>query len=236
MVRQPLERVTLIDRLVDQLEQQIIAGEYPEGFQLPGEDTLAAEFGVSRPVVREGLSRLRERGYIDTVSGKGTFVRLPNVDHLSKALLRHIRIGSREGYSVANLYEARFAIELTTTRLAAERADQDDIAALKRRLQEMRDCHGDAAKYTAADLGFHIDVATAAKNPFLSILLAPLVDVIVRGIFQSSNTSTEAVAMGIRAHDEVLGRIEARDPVGAANAMVAHLKESREVFPKDVLA
>jgi len=236
MPRQPLERVTLIDSLVEQLEKRIMSGEYSSGSRLPGEDALADYFAVSRPVIREGLSRLRERGYVETVSGKGTFVRLPDVDHLSDQLLRHIRIGSREGYSVANLYEARTTIESTAARLAATRADELDIAALNRRLEEMRRCQGDPRSYTAADVGFHIDVANAAKNPFLAILLAPLTKVIVRGILESSNTSAKAVTIGIRAHEKVLQRIADHDPTGAEEAMIAHLADSRRIFPKEVLA
>jgi DNA-binding FadR family transcriptional regulator len=236
MPRQPLTRVTLIDSVVHELEKQILSGEYPSGTRLPGEETLAGEFGVSRPVIREGLSRLRERGYLDTVNGRGTFVRLPDVDDLSNAILRHLRIGSRDGYSVDSLYEARTAIEATAARLAAERADSDDVGALRAGLADMRRHRDDPASYTAADVGFHVDVARAARNPFLTALLVPLAKVIVRGVFTSSNSRPDGVALGIRAHGRLLKRIEAHDPDGAAEAMTAHLKESRRVFPDEVLA
>ncbi|MET0694204.1 MAG: FadR/GntR family transcriptional regulator [Propionibacteriaceae bacterium] len=235
MTQQPLERVSLIDSLVDRLEAQIVAKDYPVGSRLPGEEELAVQFGVSRPVVREGLSRLRERGYLETVNGRGTFIRHPGAEHLADSLLRQIRVGNTEDYSVDNLYEARGAIELTTTRLAALRADAGDIARLRVHLEDMVRYSDDPSRYTTADVGFHVDVAKAARNPFLSALLQPLAKIIIEGILESSQTRPEAVDDGIRMHTEVLRCIEARDSDGAARAMELHLHDSRRAFPGELL-
>lgn len=236
MAAQKLPRTTLIDALVGRLEQQIMSGEYPDGARLPGEEALATEFGVSRPVVREGLSRLRERGFLETLNGRGTFVRLPTVDDLTTTLLRHIRLGAPDTYSVDRLYEARTAIESTTAHLAATRADEGDLTELEEHLDAMRASRHDPAAYTAADLGFHIAIANAARNPFLGMLLGPLAKVIVQGIFASSHTNQDATAAGIRGHGRILRRIEDRDAEGAAAEMTRHLAESRRMFPAEVLS
>lgn len=233
--QQPLERVSLIDSLVDRLESQIVSKEYPSGSRLPGEEVLATQFGVSRPVVREGLSRLRERGYLETISGKGTFVRHPDVEHLSASLMRQLRVGADEGYTVDSLYEARMAIEVTTARLAAQRASADDVARLRGHLEAMRANRNNPTGYTSADVGFHIDVANAARNPFLSALLRPLARVIVEGMLESSHTSPSAVEDGIRLHTAVLARIEVGDADGAAETMRTHLLDSRQAFPDAIV-
>lgn len=235
MTQRPLERISLIDSLVERLEAQIVAKDFPVGSRLPGEEELATQFGVSRPVVREGLSRLRERGYLETVNGRGTFIRHPGADHLAASLLRQIRIGSQEGYNVDNLYEARGAIELTTTRLAAARADQGDIARLRTHLADMVRFKDDPAAYTSADVSFHIEVANASRNPFLGALLQPLAKIIIEGILESSQTRPEAVEDGIRMHTEVLRCIEEGDQEGASRAMDLHLQDSRRSFPGGVL-
>lgn len=230
-----LERVSLIDSLVGQLEAQIVSREYPVGMRLPGEEELATQFGVSRPVVRESLSRLRERGYLETINGRGTFVRHPDADDLSASLLRQIQIASHEGYTVDNLYEARLAMEVTTVRLAAERASSEDITKLREHLAAMVRNRDNPEAFTAADVSFHLDLATAARNPFLSALIQPLVRIIIEGVLGSSLVP-ESVEDGIRVHTELLAHVENRDPQGAAAAMRRHLSDSRRAFPDEVLS
>jgi len=230
-----IERVSLIDTLVGELESQIISGAYSTGSRLPGEEDLAAQFGVSRPVVREGLSRLRERGYLETVNGRGTFIRRPDAEHLSASLLRQLRVGADEGYTVESLYEARTAIETTTAGLAATRAGERHLQRLGQLLVDMETHRGDASGYTAADLGFHIEVARAAANPFLAALLQPLATLIIEGMLESSQTSPRAVDDGIRLHRVILGCIDAGDAHGAADAMRRHMADSRRAFPDAVL-
>src|SRR5260370_40326816 len=64
-------------RLADQLAQRIATlidrGEFAEGGRLPAESELADRFGVSRPVIREALSRLRVIGMIVSRRGSGRY-------------------------------------------------------------------------------------------------------------------------------------------------------------------
>jgi GntR family transcriptional regulator len=66
------------------LKQQIIAGMYPVGSQLPTEDVLCARFSVSRYTVREALRRLREDNLVTSRQGAGTIV-VPRVASSSYA-------------------------------------------------------------------------------------------------------------------------------------------------------
>jgi GntR family transcriptional regulator, transcriptional repressor for pyruvate dehydrogenase complex len=222
---QPLQRLTLFESLAAQIEEWILSGQLEAGAKFPSEETLRRQFGVSRPVVREALARLRERGLIETVNGSGTFVKHPDADHLTDAMVRHLRIASGDIGSVAKVYEARIAIETATARLAAVRATEHDLEQIAARLEAMRSEQADVRRWTAADLGFHLAVAGASHNPFLSTLLAPLVKVIERGIIESFR-SRAAVEAGLRAHSAVWERIRARDEAGAENAMREHLADS----------
>ena len=113
-------------------------GQLEAGAKLPSEDSLSRQFGVSRPVVREALAQFRERGLIETMTGSGTFVKLPDAGHLTDAVLRHLRVAAGGSESIAKVYEARLAIESTTARLAAERATEHDLAQIEARLETMR--------------------------------------------------------------------------------------------------
>jgi GntR family transcriptional repressor for pyruvate dehydrogenase complex len=181
--------------------------------------------------VREALARLRAQGLIETVNGSGTFVKHPDADHLTDALVRHLRVATGDTESIHKVYEARLAIETTAARLAATRATDHDREEIAARLADMRAQRGDAARWTAADLGFHLAVARASHNPFLSTLLEPLVKVIERAIIESFS-SRAAVAAGLRAHEQLWQAIDACDADGAGQAMRDHLLDSERRFSR----
>ena len=149
----------------------------------------------------------------------------PDADHLTEAVLRHLRVAAGQTESIAKVYEARLAIESTTARLAAERATEQDLSVIETRLETMRSAARDVQEWTAADLGFHVAVAEASHNPFLATLLAPLVKVIEQGIVESFK-SRAAVRAGLGAHERISECIHDRDAAGAEQAMREHLEDS----------
>jgi GntR family transcriptional regulator, arabinose operon transcriptional repressor len=64
-------------RISGEIAARIQSGQYPTGAKLPSEPRLADEFGVSRGTLRQALASLRLGGYLDSVQGRGTFVRGP---------------------------------------------------------------------------------------------------------------------------------------------------------------
>src|SRR4051812_25741517 len=64
----------LSDRVADALRKRILGGALAISDQLPSENAMAAEFGVSRAVVREAVSRLKSEGLLYARQGKGIFV------------------------------------------------------------------------------------------------------------------------------------------------------------------
>lgn len=222
----PLVRSTLLDGVAAELEKRILSGDIPVGTKLPSEANLAAAFEVSRPVVREALSKLRDRGLIQTVTGSGTYVRRPDADLLTDVLMRHVSMTVTDSDFASNLYEARSAIEVMAARLSAERATDGDIAKLRTHLSAMGTHIDDEDAWTASDLSFHLAIASSTQNPFFESLLAPLVGAIEHGIHESRG-SRDAVLAGLAAHSEIMTAIEERDPDRAAEAMHHHLEESR---------
>ncbi|MFG2310143.1 GntR family transcriptional regulator [Streptomyces sp. NPDC048566] len=64
-------------QIADYLREGILNGTYPAGQPLPSEETLAKQFGVTRPTVRQGLTELRASGLVEVIMGRGTFARSP---------------------------------------------------------------------------------------------------------------------------------------------------------------
>jgi DNA-binding GntR family transcriptional regulator len=64
-------------QIADVIAKRIEDGTYPPEGRLPAELEFVAEFGSSRESVRRAIADLRERGLIETVSGKGSYVLPP---------------------------------------------------------------------------------------------------------------------------------------------------------------
>src|SRR5260221_37536 len=99
-------QIRLPELVASQIEEAIINGTFGIGTQLPSEQQLAEDFGVSRNVVREAFKFLKERGLIDILNGSGAYVCQPSSEATSNALGRYIRlIGAHS--AIDSLYEAR---------------------------------------------------------------------------------------------------------------------------------
>jgi GntR family transcriptional regulator len=61
-------------QLADTLAARIEDGTYPPEARIPAELDIVAEFGASRESVRRAVAELRQRGLIETVKGKGSYV------------------------------------------------------------------------------------------------------------------------------------------------------------------
>ena len=71
---QTIEPRRLYRQIADQVRQLIRLGEFPVGQRLPAERDLAAQFGVSRPSVREALIALEVEGLVEVRVGSGIYV------------------------------------------------------------------------------------------------------------------------------------------------------------------
>lgn len=222
-----LSRNMLFEQLAATLERRILAGELKPGDRLPSEGGLATQYGVSRPVVREALARLRERHLIETLNGNGTFIRHPDANDLSDVLLRHLRLASSGPQAVEHIYEARVAVESMTAQLAATRASEEDLAEMRAQIATMRDHQTAETDWTRADLAFHQTMARATHNPLLATLLRPLTQVIEDSI-RSGHHDPAAVQLGLEGHERIMRALEARDPDAAVAAVRGHLADSRQ--------
>lgn len=60
--------------VADDVARRIEAGELKSGDRVPGELQMAETYGIARMTVARAIKELRERGLVQTVRGKGTFV------------------------------------------------------------------------------------------------------------------------------------------------------------------
>lgn len=125
-------RVALHRRLAIRLAADITSGRLRPGQQLPSEQQLCEQFGMSRGTVRQALARLREQGLIEAVAGRGSFVRSPDpaepaerrraVGVLVPSVARPYVASTLAGIEAA-LHEAGYSLVLANSGVRHEQQD-----------------------------------------------------------------------------------------------------------------
>lgn len=123
----------LAHELVERLKARILAGEIQPGQKLPTESSLIQEFGVSRTVVREAVSRLQAAGLVETFQGRGSFVlALPASTAFSVEASQ-----VRTHRDVLDMIDFRIGVESEAAGLAAERRTDLQLKAIERALVDL---------------------------------------------------------------------------------------------------
>jgi GntR family transcriptional repressor for pyruvate dehydrogenase complex len=215
----------LYEQIVQQVEESIHKGALKPGNQLPPERELAHQFGVSRTAVREAVKALREKGLVEAYPGGVSFVTDGTSHAIRQSLDRMIRIGQPEGSTY--LAEVREILEPEIAALAATRADAEDLTSMHEAVSIMDKAKHDSDAFIEADLDFHLALAEAAANP----LILSLIDSIV-GLLREQRLRIFQVEGGPERgqyhHKRIMEAIERHDPLGAREAMKAHLRQVRE--------
>jgi len=160
--------------VIDQVQSAVLDGRLKEGDTLPPERELQAIFGVSRGTLREALRVLEQKGIIEVRlgTGGGAVIRGATTATVSESLAFLIR--SRR-VSLADLAEFRADVEGIVTGAAAERANPEDIAALRQLLAEAQSlCQKGLSAWNdfiRVDEKMHMALAAAAKNPIYRLIL-----------------------------------------------------------------
>ena len=157
----------LSDRLAAALRARIESGELNPGDRLPTEQALTAQYGVSRTVVREAVSRLRSQGLLVSRQGSGVYVD-PQAHSrplaFDPAVLRSVD-------AVLHVVEVRRVLEGEVAALAAARARPEDLARVATALDAIDEAVRDGRDGVDEDLAFHRAVAQATGNPQFTLLL-----------------------------------------------------------------
>ena len=90
--------VALYVQVRETLREQINSGQLAPGQKLPAEEELAAQFGVSRMTVRQGISDLTDEGLLYRRRGAGTFVTQFHVERDHNKLTDFFQTARLEGF------------------------------------------------------------------------------------------------------------------------------------------
>lgn len=223
-----LTSLTTSHQIARGLESRIVEGDLAGGEKLPSERDLAKELGVSRPLVREALRALAERGLIVIAPGRGAFARTAQANDAAlplTALLRRQRVSPRE------VMEARLMVERDAASLAAQRAAPQDIEALRFAHASLHRSPN-LIEQARWDVAFHRLIARASHNLVIETMFASIT-VPVMELMLRSLSDPAVVDQGLSLHEQIVDAITRGDADGARTAIDEHLGLAGRLYGSD---
>jgi DNA-binding GntR family transcriptional regulator len=191
-------------RIYNTVYESVMTQRLTPGTKLP-EASLCELFDVRRATVRKVLQALAHDHIVDLRPNRGAIVAEPTPEETRQ------------------VFEARRALEGSIVRLATRHATREDIASLRRQLEEEHNAMHRFTQPAWARLAsaFHLRLAELARNPVLQRYLMELVSrcsLIVALYEPPGKASCEH-----EEHARVVNLIAQGDADGAAREMEAHL-------------
>lgn len=193
-------------RVYRQVKQQILTCRLlPEHRLIESEHCAALQ--VSRTPLREALNRLALEGLVVPAPAGGYMVAPITIEDI-----RH-------------LTELRQILESEAAYLAAQRATEEDIAAMES-FATLTYKQGDRSTYVLSleqNRSFHLAVAKASRNPRLEVITTSVLDQVQRAIYFGLDAAIDA-KLATAEHFELIAAIKSSSPGRARELMAAQIK------------
>lgn len=216
---QPVRKSSISDDIVQQIISLISKGDLKAGQRLPSERELCVRFGAGRSSLREALRCLSIMGVLTARVGEGTSVAMDGSKFMETVLRWRL---STEQHDIEDLMEARIALEGVTAASAARNSADADIEKLRNLVAKMEVAVGDAKRFAALDLDFHLGLAKTSNNDLILDLVSLIRGQLERGVAKVL-LFPHAMPLSVKEHKAILQAISKRDPEAARAAMQAHL-------------
>lgn len=220
MKLEPVARQSLVDVVAERLRDLIEREKLQAGDRLPGELSLVEQLRVSRPVLREAISRLESVGLISVRRGQGMYVgdrgSLTSCVQLVRTALA---IAPRE---LTQYAELRAAVEVHAARLAAAQATPADVAELEQLCDaiDREDIPYEAT--IAADFAFHRKIVAITGNEPMQNILHVIHEFVMAAMVHTTPRPRDR-DNSRKLHEAILAAIGAADPDRAEQEMKVHM-------------
>ena len=213
--------------IVASLSEAIANGELRPGDRLPPEQTLAAEFGVARTVVREAISQLKGDGVIQSRQGVGAFVAQPE----ERTAFRIGPACFAQRQELLKILQLRTSVVAEAAALAAQNRNEGELARMERALGAMRaaqaDADGGAERRVDAEHELYRAVAEASGNSYFVDFIALLHGQIrdrLRSVAVKNARAAEWGEAVLAEHEAVVRAIALQDLAKARDAARHHFE------------
>jgi GntR family transcriptional regulator, transcriptional repressor for pyruvate dehydrogenase complex len=191
------------------------------GDKLPTEAALVQQFGVSRTVVREAISRLKSLGLVESRQGSGAFVRAAGFSPLQ---FDAQSVASKR--AVVQMVEVRRALEAEVAALAAQRRSASDLKRIEQAAKALDQTVRAGGDGVDQDVALHRAIADAAQNEFLISTLDYLRQFLhgATRVTRANEARRADFAKQVQTeHQAIIEAIIAADPSKARKAAARHM-------------
>lgn len=227
------ERIDRPRRLPDEIARSISdaieSGQLKPGDRLPTEQSLSAQFGVARTVVREAVSLLKYDGVIASRRGVGAFVSEVG----ARSAFRISAACFEKRRQLVQLLELRTGVQAEASALAAGARSQKDLTRIGRHLAEMADATDEGADYAAqrldAEDAFYRTITEASCNDYYVEFIAMIeknVSDNLRSVAIKNAMASEWGSEVLEEHRAVFRALEAGDAERARLATRLHFEQA----------
>ena len=219
------ERIS--DQIKTILKQGILDGHFKPGDKFPPEVEIARQYGVSKVSAREALREMETEGLIQKKRGifGGSFVAEPGSEKMVDVVSNSFLFG---GVTVTDLAEFRQILEPGLAKLAAERRTDQDLAAMEQCIEDIQISIEKGEPDQTKALGFHLLIADACHNLFISSLMEALVNVFQQIL--AKRPDFETAKQDIQYNQLFYKYIKARDGKKVQKIMANHFDTLDEII------
>lgn len=228
------KKVGLVEDVIQEISnyilEGILEGTVKIGSKMPSERELAQTLGVGRSTLREAVKVLTMLGLMEVRPGQGTFITDGSSDFYAAPLAWGLLIGER---SIGELIEVRSLLDCEAARLAAQRATSAEVESLRLEYEKMTEAmeNTDAVEFGAADVRFHLTIATAAHNAVVFQTMRTIRRLLEMWISKVL-VDMESLSLTLDEHRDVYECIRNQDPDGAKEAMRRHVQAAANRLKK----
>jgi GntR family transcriptional repressor for pyruvate dehydrogenase complex len=218
-----LNTKTLSDKIVDQIKECIISGEWKPGERIPSENDLTKQLNVSRISVRDAIQRLIGMGVLKVRRGEGTFVTDLGIAEYFQSLLPMLMV---DKVDLLDMLEFRCMLEPTYISYTVKRISEEQIGYLKETLEKMSGAAKDKdyKQFSKYDSKFHLLIALETHNAALIKVYTIINDMMEMEMIDT--VDIVGLEDGLYYHKRILDAIEARDADLSAKCMLEHLQNA----------
>lgn len=217
----PISGPRAYEEVVDQITFAIRAGAFRPGDRLPLVEALAETMQVSKPTIGEAIKVLGRAGVLVAQRGASGGITVVS-DNIPEAFVMRHSLGWREA-TLKELVEARRPIEMQIVALAAERATEEDHAALRFAIDKLREQgpHGGARRVYCENL-FHYSLGRAARSELLAFYQHQILEQLML-VLRDFISRTIDVSVTVHLHSRTLDALIRRDKKALERITDEHL-------------
>ncbi|EHM09564.1 transcriptional regulator [Thermanaerovibrio velox DSM 12556] len=228
-----VRQTRIYEKVVEEIKGDISSGRLKPGDPLPPERSLMDQLGVSRSSLREAFRVLELMGLIESIPGKGRFVRRPRHSSKEGDPLRERGL-PLEDEAILELMEARRVLDPAIAREAARRAMPSDLTKMRRVLSSTREGLDDLESRAKGDFDFHLALAEATRN-FVFVNIVRMNFNLIMATHDRIYALLEDKEAFLNEHKTLYDAILDRDPDRAESAAREHIERIYKTL-QEVLA